>query len=372
MAEHNVDRATYGSETFIFNDKAARNAIIDIIDSGPKNLLPCYAPTYSKNNITWTNNGDGTWTVSTSAASSQYYGYKIVGRPDTTTSYSDALPLPRGKYILTGIPAGASSTTYRYLLRTYTNSSSSSTTSLYADYEFEVTNDTTRIDLSLYVATGVTIASPGVTYKPMLCRVNDYTLTDSFQQYRPSYQLLTDRERTDRERLIELLDNGPKNLVNYTRASLTQNRTTWTNNGDGTCTVSTSTTASSYYSYRIVGDPDNTGWVYGQPIKKGKYILTGCPPDASSSTYRYLLGISPSQTGTRTSTSYYGDVVFEITNDTTRIDLAIYVAGYADISTPVTFKPMICRLEDYELSPAFQPYRPSYQDLYDMVKALQT
>ena len=33
---------------------------------------------------------------------------------------------------------------------------------------------------------------------------------------------------------------------------------------------------------------------------------------------------------------------------------------------------MICTVADYKISPAFVPYRPSWQEMYEMIKALQS
>lgn len=359
-----------------FKRTASDRSVASLIDSGSKNLIPHAAPSYSINNITWTNNGDGTWTVSTSAAASQYYGYKIVGNTELA-SYDDALPIPKGKYVLTGLPQGASSTTYRYLFRIYTSSSASTSMSLYEDYAFEVTNDVTRFDLALYVATGATIASPGVTYRPMLCLVDAFRMSTAFQPYRPPYGEFVDHVNAEEQivasALTELIDSGPKNLVNYTKPSYTHLNSTFTNNGDGSLTLTTNGASQQYYSYRIIGDSNNTGWQYGIPIPKGKYILTGLPTGASSTTFRYILGITKSSSASRTSTSIYDKYEFEVTNDTTRIDLSAYIATNVSIPSPgVTYYPMICLVDYWRFSKAFQPYRPSYQQLYDMVKALQT
>lgn len=352
-----------------FNNSIAEKVLIRKLDDGAKNLIPHDAPTFSTNNITWKNNGNGSWTVSTSAASSQYYGYRIAG-DQITSAYAGALPIPKGKYILTGLPSGASSTTFRYTLKVYSDSSTSASMSLYDTYILDVTNDTTRIELSLYVATNVSMPSPGVTYYPMLCLVEDYEMSTAFQPSRPSYAEFTDQATSA---LVDLIDDGPKNRVNYTKPSYTHLNSTFTNNGDGSLTLTTNGASQQYYSYRIIGDSNNTGWQYGIPIPRGKYILTGLPPGASSTTFRYILGIATSSSATRTSTSIYDDYVFEVTNDTTRIDLSAYVSTNVSAPAPgVTYYPMICLLDYWRFSKAFQPYRPSYQELYDMVKALQT
>ena len=349
MAEHNVDRAAYGSETFIFNDKAARNAIIDIITDNGKNLIS--GTSYGRYK------GDPCPYVDipVSAAAGTYVLYvDTLDSDDTDANTCLIMAYHNGSIITEPVYIGRGA-------------------NVSVELDFLSDIDTIRI----YASDSSSGSSDDYVYvlRPMLCRKSYYTMDPTFMFHTPNDAELDAREQVDRERLIEILDNGPKNLVNYTRGTHTHRNTTFTNNGDGTCTVTTSNGASQqYHSYRIVGDPDSTGWQYGVPIPKGKYVLTGLPSGAASTTYRYILGITTSSTATRSSTSIYDDEYqFEVTNDTTRIDLAIYVATNVNLPSPgVTYYPMISRLEDYDLSPTFQPYRPSYQELYDMVKALQT
>lgn len=362
MADYDVSKATYGDNSYILNDAKSRAAIITGINTGRKNLLNIAGlepKEQTINGVTFSIGENGEISFArTQTSSSNSKLFLFPGCSDG--AYGIELDYTR-PLVITGVGAGGgASGSYEIQVNMKPNDSSSYTT-YYQRNNVPLELPAGRIRRIALVVKSSWGKSSSVT--PMLCYKDYYDLTSTTI---PFYETPADRA------IAKILDSGPKNLVNYTRASLTLNRTTWTNNGDGTCTVSTSTTASAYYSYRIVGDPDNTGWAYGQPIKKGKYILTGCPEGADSSTYRYILGLAPDQ-NSRSSTSYYAPhVVFEVTNDTTRFDLAIYVAGYADISTPVTFKPMICTVDDFLVSPAFQPYRPSYQELYDMVKALQT
>lgn len=355
-----------------FKRTASDRAVASLIDSGSKNLIPHDAPSYSINNITWTNNGDGTWIVSTSAASSQYYGYKIVGNPELAR-YDDALPIPKGKYVLTGLPQGASSLTYRYLFRVYTSSSASTSMSLYEDYAFEVTNDVTRVDLSLYVATGVTIASPGVTYRPMLCPVDAFKMTTAFQPYRPPYGDFVDHvnaeEQIEASALTELIDSGPKNIVNWSADSTTISGVTFAVDSDGT--VSTSGTASARAQFSLL-------FTVSASLKAGTYVLSGCPAgggNASGQTSKYALYIWDRTANARVVPNYKDDngnaLEFDWTPDSTHsYNISIDIRKSTN-ATGLVFKPMICRKEYWDITKIFQPYRPSYQELYDMVKALQ-
>ena len=360
------------SEYMPFKRTASDRSVASLIDSGNKNLIPHDAPSYSINNITWTNNGDGTWTVSTSAASSQYYGYKIVGNTELAR-YDDALPIPKGKYVLTGLPQGASSITYRYLLRIYTGSSASTSMSLYEDYAFEVTNDVTRFDLALYVATGVTIASPGVTYRPMLCLVDVFRMTTAFQPYRPPYGDFVDHVNTEEQievsALTELIDSGPKNVVNWSATSTTRSGVTFTVNSDGT--VSTSGTASVRVQFGLP-------FTVPESLKAGRYVLSGCPPgggNASGATTLYALYIYDVTANARVVPNYKDDngnaLEFDWTPDSTHSYNITVDIRKSTNATGLVFKPMICPIEYWKVTKAYQPYRPSYQELYDMVKALQ-
>lgn len=171
--------------------------------------------------------------------------------------------------------------------------------------------------------------------------------------------------------LIELIDSGAKNRVFFTRGTETHNGVTFTVNDD--LSVTLTGTASQYFAFRIIGDPDNTGWQYGKPIERGTYILSGLPTGASATTFRYLLGLMPSSAGTRTSESIY-DVTKQITvdNDTTRYDLSIYVATNAAFTTPVTIKPMICKKKYYTRSTKYVPGSPTNAELFEMIRAAQT
>lgn len=53
-------------------------------------------------------------------------------------------------------------------------------------------------------------------------------------------------------------------------------------------------------------------------------------------------------------------------------NVQIFVRVEAGASVNVTFKPMICSNAAWDISQTYQPYRPSYQELYEMILALQS
>ena len=116
------------------------------------------------------------------------------------------------------------------------------------------------------------------------------------------------------------------------RATATTNGVTFTNNGDGSITVSgESSNTVTFNSVETSGNVAVTGHVY---------FLSGCPSGGSSNTY-YLQ--DPMQTGSRYIDTGSGKV-FKKTSVSNRLLTQIYVVNGANISTPVKFKPMIIDL----------------------------
>ena len=107
---------------------------------------------------------------------------------------------------------------------------------------------------------------------------------------------------------------------------------------------------------------------YANNYLNNKNVLSGCPAGGSQSTY-FLEAINssgateyqPIDTGAGvTLPTYEGDK-----NIIIRIRIA------ADYSPDgLIFSPMICSKTFWDISKAFAPYRPSYQDLWNIVKAL--
>lgn len=169
--------------------------------------------------------------------------------------------------------------------------------------------------------------------------------------------------------LKELVDTGAKNLVQFMQNGGTFYGTTFAVDRD-TGILTTSGTATGYKNFRLLGDPDNVGWQYGVPIPKGSYKLTGLPAGASSSTFRFIFGITESSTDIRQSIYVYDNTfTFDVTNDTTRIDLSAYVSQGNIFSSPTDWTPMIANQVFMYISDKFVPYAPTLQELYRIVRS---
>ena len=169
--------------------------------------------------------------------------------------------------------------------------------------------------------------------------------------------------------MINLINTGNKNLVCNTAQTGTHNNVTFTVNDDLSVTLSGGV-ASQYYSFRISGDQSDTSYQKQIPIPRGTYILSGLPSGASSSTYRYILGIRTASDQTRVTSSIYdGTYEFTVDNDTTRFDLAIYTATGADYTYPVQIFPMISRKDEFTFTDKYVSGSPSNAELYKMIRS---
>lgn len=137
---------------------------------------------------------------------------------------------------------------------------------------------------------------------------------------------------------------GAKNLITYPYEDTTKtdNGITFTDNGDGSVTVSG--TASANIAF-VLRNADQT-------LLKGSYIMTGDPAGSSSSTYEMYL-----YDGT-----YRGcGTAFTESSDKTNITIAILIYNGTSISTPITFYPMIRPASIVD--PTFVPYAKTNREL---------
>lgn len=138
-----------------------------------------------------------------------------------------------------------------------------------------------------------------------------------------------------------------KNLIvyPYSETTKTSNGVTFTNNGDGSITVSGTATAQSYFYF-----------FRNKTIKAGAYALSGCPSGGGSNTYK-ILGVITALDSTK---SYWGDygnngTTKTFTEDVT-MDLRIQIESGQTVENLV-FKPQL------ELGTTATPYTSYVPDL---------
>lgn len=221
-----------------------------------KNLVKATLESTTKNGITCTNNGDGTYTLNGTAN----------GGDDTTVSFNVGHMIAKsGKYIVVGCPKGGSSEKYNLRIGkdnipwgTYVNSD------LGNGCLINVT-DNTPITLNLMIKDGYTCNN--VIFKPMIVDASLYpgTAYDDFEPYTGGIP----SPNPDYPQEIKSVVNPTikicgKNLLKATLQTTTVNGVTCTNNGDGTYTLNgTATTITTFdiaqdvscSSFRLVGCP---------------------------------------------------------------------------------------------------------------------
>ena len=164
------------------------------------------------------------------------------------------------------------------------------------------------------------------------------------------------------EKLAYIVDSGAKNKMPMTHASgsITKYGVTCTWDPDaGTMTLAGSHVSSDpasifeFYSGNAVDQ---------KLLAAGTYHLSGVPNGGSTQTYRAVL---TSVTG-GVDTGNGAD--FTITQPVA-MAYRIFVSGNVTFDNMV-FKPMICDKKAFKISDKFVPYKPSNQDLYEMILAL--
>lgn len=174
-------------------------------------------------------------------------------------------------------------------------------------------------------------------------------------------------DATINSHIVNMINEGCKNIANLTGNTRTENGVTMTIEPDRSVTLSGVSTQ--YYAFRIIGDQAGTDYQYGVPIPRGTYVLTGIDLNASATTSRYILGIRTASDVARTSTSIYtSPYEFTVDNDTTRIDLSIYTSTGASFNNPLAhYYPMISEKWKWELTQDYVPYSPSNAELAKMI-----
>ena len=189
---------------------------------GAKNLIPYPhdAKTETKAGITFTENADGSITINGTAT-------------DIARHLISSQQFEVGKkYILSGCPSGGghgSNGTYTLYTQTINN---------YDDGEgVEFTWNASITGITIAVYTGVTVDN--LTFYPMLRLASD---TDStYEPYAKTNQQLT-KDKAEQAEVNDMVNVlGAKNLLPYPydNSTVTKNNVSFTDNGDGTITIST-------------------------------------------------------------------------------------------------------------------------------------
>lgn len=172
------------------------------------------------------------------------------------------------------------------------------------------------------------------------------TVTDGIEQ-------LDYRSVRDKSAIIELVDSGAKNKLSIGIPTSVPTGLSCTRNTEGTYTVSGTLTAPNSISFSI-------------DAIDGDLVLSGCPEGGGNDTYLLRITKSGSQVAGSVDIGNGSDV-FTMDGSGYALNMRFAAGSYTDL----IFKPMICSAAAWAISQAYVPYRPSYQELYEMVLALQ-
>ena len=153
-----------------------RDALIEIIDSGAKNLLKITAPYGQtvRTNITFTHNADENVIVTASEPNSLNTDYYL----------AENMPIKAGEYVLSGCPIGGdNSSTYKIQIAGVGYDTGN-------NFAFTISEDTT---LSIYIRIWGGYTPNNIIFKPMLCTKTAWDISHEYQPYRPPYQELYER-----------------------------------------------------------------------------------------------------------------------------------------------------------------------------------
>lgn len=160
-----------------------------------------------------------------------------------------------------------------------------------------------------------------------------------------------------RPKVGELIDKvGGKNLIKIDFASpYTNQNVIYTNNGDGTVSLSGTSTGFSYVNVATL------------TLNEGDNLhLNGCPSGGNYTT-SYCLYIAKNVSGAATLAHEEGEGVLFTVPETAEYNVRI-LARNGTATSGLVYKPMLCTYEDWEFSQKFVPYIPTNEELYNLIK----
>lgn len=152
-----------------------------LINGGQKSVANATGNNETINGVTFTNNGNGTWSTSGTAS----------GRAPKVLDFRLGQSIPAGKYILTGCPAGGKTSggTIKYALYLWDKTINARVTPNNDDtgsgFQFDWTPDESHLYCIIIDIRSGTNAN-GLTFKPMICSMAAYNLDNKFVPYVPS------------------------------------------------------------------------------------------------------------------------------------------------------------------------------------------
>ena len=312
-------------------------------DRAGRNLLDLRsAESQTINGITFTVNDDCSITIRGTASSSAFFSVPVV--------------LPAGNKVFFGMTEEGGADSYRLELIATTQGNVYQISASVIPTVFTRSEEWTGY-FNIRVANGYTFDNP-VTVYPMIMLKGDYA---KCSKYAPSIGSL-------RDAVVDLIDKGAKNIVQNNVESNTKYGVTATSNADGTITLSgRSTSANDFILVNDLYNPSaSTSFTSNIPAKKGKQYI--CPATGNTGVRLQCIEYN-SAIDYSVASSSDNNKVFSMTKN--NMVFRIFIKSTADFTDPVTIKPMVCLKSEWDASHAYVPYRPSMDEMWEAIKALQ-
>jgi hypothetical protein len=169
---------------------------------------------------------------------------------------------------------------------------------------------------------------------------------------------------TDEAALVELVDGGTKNLLDYVGFSnsnaaginpFTTKSVTYKKNTDGTISTYTTNAGASGNAFCYLCD--DSGIINLKGYFDGKHILSCGTYSANHYALFYKID-------SEASVAVNGDILLPNRNDITAacIIVQVYSGEIISESNPIIFNPMICTKAAWDISQTYQPYKPNVLD----------
>ena len=271
------------------------------------------------------------------------FSITLSGTATETVFFNVPVKIPAGEYIFKGMTEDGDTGSYRQELRASAGGAVYKVSSSVGGTEIEVLNVWNGY-YDIRIANGYTFAAP-VTVYPMIIRKSDYAVNS---KYAPATTPL-------RTAVAEIIDNGAKNLIDLSDiATQTINGITWTVDAEaGTVTANGTATSDSFFFVL----PRDSDVPYDYPT-----VLSGCPAGGSQSSYELQAQISSSS---------YRDIGSRAFIPAGTIRYIACCVRKNKTANNMVFQPMLCSEVAWGISQKFVPYRPSLDELWAAVKALQ-
>lgn len=163
--------------------------------------------------------------------------------------------------------------------------------------------------------------------------------------------------------LVQLIDNGAKNIANWAGSTSTISGVTFTIGSDGT--VSTSGTASARATKQL-------NFTVPATLPAGDYVLAGCPAGGATTSAiyycLYLMDITANARVTPNNNDTGNGFSFSWTPDSTHTYAIMVDIRNGTSAAGLKFTPMICSKAAWNISHKAVPYCPTLAELYAMVR----